>query len=355
MTTTRARANWRTPDAVKVDVDEHVDRMAWLLERRDGIGGTDAATILGVHVTSTMSSVPTRTIADVYADKVAEGEPVEEDKPIFALGHAAEPLLIAEVERRKGVRTRRAGFYRHKDNRWAYASPDALSSDNGIIECKTAGRRGKTAAAWLNGEVSPHAFAQAQHYLYVTGRARIYFAVGIRDDRQDWESVPRDEWDDDFLRRVIMDVVVIGPVERDDEFIADMVAREREVWEAIVAREPRPEWDGPIDYSKVTPRAGAEVEAVIPEMVLDDIARLDVIKAQQAELNAERKHIEASLKGAIRDAEFLAADGRRVAQWGGYEKQIFDERAFRRDHPDLAAEYTTTTTYRRLKILKEDA
>ncbi|MFT4288135.1 YqaJ viral recombinase family protein [Nocardioides sp.] len=353
-TTTKARANWRTPDAVRVDVDEHADRLAWLKERRAGIGGTDAAVLMGMHVSLTMSTVADVTPAHVFLSKTATDEPVEDDKNIFAFGHAMEPALIARVEDRYGLTVRPGGFYRHKADEWRYANPDGLASDGGLVECKTASHRSKAGAKWLAGDLSEHAWAQSQHYLAVTGRTHTYYSVGIRDDTTGWESVPRHLWGEPwFAEMAVREWVQVGPIPRDEDFISALIEREREFWGYVVAGDLPESLAAGIPAAERWPVAvpDFEVAAAIPDMTLDDLARLGIIKTEQAKLAEERAAIEGRIKSEIGRGEFLTAGGHRVARWQTVSKSDFDKKSFGMEYPDLLEQFTRRGTARRLTIL----
>lgn len=332
MTTTssKPRANWRTPDATRVDVDEATDRLAWLNERRNGIGGTDAAVLMGTHVGGV-------TPRDVFRDKTATDEPSELDLPMFRFGHMLEPRLLVEAADKHGIQVRPGGLYRNKAETWRYANPDALTSDGGILECKTTGTTTKHYKVWKSGDISPHAYDQAQHYLAVTGRAHVRFVVGV--NPPGWRDLPESEWVD-----AVEEILHVGPIERDEARIAEILEAERDFWACVVAGELTTRW------------APREVEADIPEMVADDIARLVAIKAQQAELKREREAIEKRFRGAIGDeGGFLTVNGTPRISLTTYEADTFDKTAFGEAHPDLLAEFTVKAPRTRLSIVGGDA
>jgi len=66
---------------------------AWLAERKRGIGGSDAAAILGLS--------KFRTPLQVYLDKIGQAPPIEETAPM-RWGKKLEPLILDEYEQIKG-------------------------------------------------------------------------------------------------------------------------------------------------------------------------------------------------------------------------------------------------------------
>ena len=72
-------------------------REEWLQERKAGIGCSEIAAILGLN--------PWRSPLDVYLDKIGEGRPQEETRPM-RLGKAFEPAILAEYTKETGREAR---------------------------------------------------------------------------------------------------------------------------------------------------------------------------------------------------------------------------------------------------------
>ena len=327
---TKIRANWRTPDAVRVEVDENADRAAWLRERRNGVGGTDITVLMGTHTAG-------MTPEAIYDEKVSAEPPVEANMPWFRFGHVLEPRLLAEASDYHGVAVRPGGLFRNKAEPWRYANPDALTADGGILECKTTGKDTQAAKDWREGIVSSHAYDQTQWYLAVTGRAHARYVIGI--NPPGWRKMDESQWVD-----AVNEVIHVGPIARDEDRIADLIEAARDFWACVEDRALTTRWK---------PR---EVEAAIPQFTLDDLARLGAIKAEQDRLKKERELIEGRLKAEIgSDGGFLTVGGVRRAKWSHFPKERFDKKRFEVDHPDLAREYTTTYEGTLLTIVGGDA
>lgn len=78
-------------------------------------------------------------------------------------------------------------------------------------------------------------------------------------------------------------------------------------------------------------------------------AELKELKAMQEELAAEISAIEDEIKAAMGDQEQLIAGGYKIT-WKVVTSSRFDSSRFKKDHADLAAQYTKTTTMRRFCI-----
>ena len=78
-------------------------------------------------------------------------------------------------------------------------------------------------------------------------------------------------------------------------------------------------------------------------------AELKELKAMQEELSAEISAIEDEIKAAMGDQEQIIAGGYKIT-WKAVTSSRFDSSAFKKANPELAAQYTKTTTTRRFTI-----
>lgn len=78
-------------------------------------------------------------------------------------------------------------------------------------------------------------------------------------------------------------------------------------------------------------------------------AELKELKAMQEELAAEISAIEDEIKAAMGDQEQIIAGGYKIT-WKAATSSRFDSSAFKKANPELAAQYTKTTTTRRFTI-----
>jgi putative phage-type endonuclease len=130
-----------------------MSREDWLRERRRGIGGSEAAAILGLS--------PWATPLDVYLDKIGEGEDVEETEAMY-FGTILEGVVADEFSRRTGLKVRRRNaLLTHPDYPWMIANIDRMVVGGGLLECKTC----NAFNPW-NGVVPEHYQIQVQHYRF---------------------------------------------------------------------------------------------------------------------------------------------------------------------------------------------
>ena len=116
------------------------DREQWLLARREGIGGSDAAAIMGVNDFSSELAV--------YVDKIGKAAPEDGASEVADWGRIFEPAIVKEYARRSERRVVRGG--RLLRNRLArhhlvtldgvqLTRPPPWAKGPGVVEVKTTG------------------------------------------------------------------------------------------------------------------------------------------------------------------------------------------------------------------------
>jgi len=73
------------------------------------------------------------------------------------------------------------------------------------------------------------------------------------------------------------------------------------------------------------------------------------LKRMKEEIEAEITSMEDEIKSAMGDEETLLAGAFKVT-WTPYTSSRFDSTRFKKDHAELAAAYTKTTTARRFSV-----
>lgn len=269
-------------------VDQHVGRALWLDDRRKGIGGTDAAAILGLSRYSSPFQV--------WLTKKNLDAPRVETEPMW-WGTAVEPLIAARFASRTGLEVwkpthddGRPRLLAHPEHPCLLASPDYLVRGRPEgLECKTS----RQDAEWGEpgtDEVPPGYIIQCQHYMSITGYRRWYLAALIGGND---------------LRTYV--------IEADDELAATMTERLVDWWARYIEGGERP----PIDGTDETrdwlqqryplnrrPLAPAPPESLLPA------ERLHHVRQTLTEAEELRRANENALKELIGDA-----DGIEAADW----------------------------------------
>lgn len=297
-------------------------REDWLAWRRRGIGGSDAAALVGLS--------PWATPFTVYADKLGL-IPEQGDNEAMRQGRELEEYVARRFREATGKSVRRCNaIIQHPRHEFMLANVDRLvcGEDSGL-ECKTMNPRSPAASALEHGDVPPQYYVQCQHYMAVTGLKQWYLAILVLGTAFYWYEIPRHDGD-----------------------IAALEAAEAAFWNEHVLPRAAPDPDD-------TPRCEAVLKQLYPhahDVKQTDLTgeqtalnRLSQIKRAQAALERERRGLENKLRARMRDAAVGYADGYAVSLCERVRTSL-DAHALRADHPELLEQYTKTTTYRPLTI-----
>lgn len=241
------------------------DRAAWLAHRQNGIGASDAPTVLGLTRKSPFQ---------LWAEKTAQAEPDDLSRFSYVrIGQLIEPAVLqlyrelAEVD---AVLAQPFTVHQHAERPYLFCTPDAWQIDPDgeriPVQIKTTGAR--FARNWRD---APPAAAQAQLQaeLAVLGAPRGVLVALIGGQYLRWFTV-----------------------ERHDRFIDAMLDLLDGFWRHVWTRTP-PEPDGSDATRQTIGRmypesAGVEEIAALPEAADDWTDRIEAIDAQVDALTAER-------------------------------------------------------------------
>lgn len=212
---------------------------AWKHTRRIGLGGSDAAVLMGVN--------PYKDEFCVYVDKVCDELPDDQQRETAYWGTQIEPLVAIEFEKRSKLVVASPEYFFQSDVHpfvvgtldrfvldtsinsdrvrqvedielvkagFARRSPDHMNywPIKGPLEIKTTSAYSKK--YWASGP-HPYAHAQLQHYLLLTGFPGGWIACLIGGQLYVDYYVPRDE-----------------------DFIEELLKRESEFWKRVENRDP---------------------------------------------------------------------------------------------------------------------
>lgn len=174
-------------------------REEWLQERRKGIGGSDAAKVLGVSRWGGPLSV--------YLEKKGLYVPEDPGEPAY-WGTVLEDVVAREFEKRSGLRVQRQNkIFQHAEYPWMLANVDRrIVGQNKGLECKTASNF--MGDEWEGDELPDSYYIQIQHYMAVMGWESCWVACLIGGQRY-----------------------VQKEVQRNSELINTIIEKEREFWE----------------------------------------------------------------------------------------------------------------------------
>lgn len=302
-------------------------REEWLDVRKNGIGSSEVATIVGLN--------PFETPYELWRRKRGLDAPQEESFAMKA-GHYLEDAVAQfwhdETGRDIIKRSAIDWIIRRDDKPWMQVSPDRTfwldgkhSNDNkGILECKT------TQLAVDGDDLPKHWFCQVQYQLGVAeieqgsiawltqGREFGYRDITLVPDFYGWLCEEAERFYTDCI---------IGGKEPDATSVRDVLLK----------------------FSRHTD--GKVIE--VTEELYGAYTQLKEVKKSLAALDEQKEALEEKLKIAFGDAEALSYGGHTIATFKAPKPSMkFDAKAFTAAHPELAEEFTAEVQGNRRFLLK---
>lgn len=291
----------------------------WLAERRKGIGGSDASTLLGFNRYGSA--------LELWLDKT--GRPmVDIDTEAMARGRWLEPVIRERFARDQSMEVRPAGLYQSLAHPLLLCTPDGLTGDGAGLEIKTT--TGWLKGDWSDGQVSDHAELQAQHAMAVTGRDYWWVAVSI----------------DGWLPR-------IRRVDRDQRIIDTIIAVAERWWADYVLTDTPPPLTGGAAENEAMRDWQDTVDPDKTVVMTDELAgllrRLDAAKQTARDAEAEVVTLDTRVRALIGDAETVIAppdpdQPKPVVLATCKANGTFSTKRFTAAEPELAAEFTGART-----------
>lgn len=305
-------------------------REEWLEVRKNGIGSSEVATIVGLN--------PWETPYQLWRRKVGLDEPKQENAAMRN-GHHLEDAVSKmwndatgrEIIKRSAIdwiiRDNDRPYLQVSPDRTYWLSDDSRANDNkGILEIKTTRMK-------VDPEDLPkYWFAQVQYQLGVAGYeqgslAWLSAGQGFDFGYQDLKLVPDFyEWLVDSVSRFWQDNIV-GMQEPSAVNVTDVLLK----------------------YNRHTYRKIIECS----DEVFTAYEILKEVRTEIKDLEDRKAVLEETIKMAFADAEALSYGGQTIATWKAPKASLkFDAEAFQADHPDLAKPYMKEMQGSRRFLLK---
>ena len=273
-----------------------MDREQWLRERMQGIGGSDAAAVLGLSKWKTPYAL--------YLEKRGEA-PASDDSEPMRWGRLLEPVVRQEYAERSGEVVRLpTEMLRHARYPWMLATVDGITDTGRLVELKTA----RSAEDWGEpgtDEIPQAYLIQVQHYLEVTELevADVAVLIGGQDFRQ-------------------------YEVEADAELQDMIVEAEAQFWDRVQRADP----PDPVTLSDVMAKYGraSRPGAVIATAeVAQAVAALAAVRTEKGALDEVDEQLRARILGAFGNLDTLVdVDGQVLATWkAARPSQVIDWKA----------------------------
>lgn len=305
---------------VKIVNCKEIDRATWLEYRRAGIGGSDAAVIVGLN--------PFRSLSELYADKMGL-LPDKEDTEQMRIGRDLEEYVARRFCEATGKKVRRNNWMWHKDGSpYLTANVDReIVGENAGLECKTTSAFAKS--DFENGEIPLYYYCQCCHYMDVMGYDRMYLAVLVLGKAFYWFEI-----------------------DRNDDEIKALENAENAFWQNHILPQIPPEGDGSESAERATSaifpakRAEDPINLFPADDLIKDYLRLQMdLKAIEKQANKVKESIQAFLGGAQ-----AGKSDRYVASWKETESTRVDTKALKDRYPQVYAAVAKTSTVRRFTV-----
>ncbi|MEY8419654.1 lambda-exonuclease family protein [Oscillospiraceae bacterium 44-5] len=326
----------------------NLSREDWLAYRRQGIGGSDAAAVLGIS--------PFRTAVDLYYDK--RNLPIEEDEGNWVameVGNLLEDLVARIFAKKTGLNIyRRKCMFRHPDHPWMLADLDFLVEmpDGGtaILECKTTNYNARDKWEYNGKPIVPAYYeVQGRHYMAVMDLNRIYFCCLYGNNE---------------------DEVIIRHIDRDMDYEEELIFLEKDFWQNNVQAQVEPQYienNGELILESLRRLMGPSAKDAPPVLLTppqfarvfrflelqEEKKRLD---AESNRLKAEKDRMKALIAagmGSSRTAVYEDASGSYTVTFKpSYKESIVKDSLLRlkESHPDIYAEYVSISESRRFSV-----
>ena len=291
----------------------------WLELRLKGIGGSDAAVVMGLN--------PWKSPLDLWLEKTGEYVSEPEDNERMYWGTALEDVVAKEFMIRTGYKVRRKNkTLWHKKYSFMLANVDRMLVDfRAGLECKTAGHH--AADDWEAG-VPGYYMPQVQHYMAVTDCPVWFVAVLIAG--QEYRCYR---------------------VDYDGAYINDMIQAEDKFWRLVLDKIPPPVGGTKADteaIKKLYPVAG-DKSIELPFEAFELIQRYERACDEEKKVQLLKDEAVNQLKNMLGDASQGTVYDRKVI-WSNVTQRRFDSDALKKEQKELYEKYLKESSFRRFSI-----
>lgn len=233
----------------------------WLKIRKQGIGGSDVAAVLGIS--------PWTSPFMLYQDKTSDEASSDGETVAMKAGKSLEGLIIRLLERKFGVPVTPA----HEmacvaEKPFVMGNPDAfmmcVNGKKRIVEIKTVNAR-IADDEWGEGRVPPHYETQVRQYMAVYDEecddTAYIVALPISEGERAIAAMFMEfsenltENNLDLFEEQFGSKLIIRTLERDKEYEQALIEAETEFWEQHITAKVPPKADSPLDLDFMLRRA----------------------------------------------------------------------------------------------------
>ena len=304
---------------VKIAYTKDMDREKWLEYRRLGIGGSDAATVVGLNPWSSRLAL--------YADKIGL-MPEKESTEAMRQGSDLEDYGAQRWMEATGKVCQRYNYlFSNEQYPWGIANIDRkVVGESSLLEIKTTSVWNKT--DFENGEIPPQYYTQCMHYLAISGFDRAYLAVLV-------------------LNKAFHTFVI----ERNEAEIEALMQAEKAFWEQHIVPRIAPDPDGSessqavLDLQERTEDTELMLDA---DNLFDELERVKGMKKEYEDQEDELKQLIIARMGNKSRAQAQKWSATYLTQ----ERSSIDKARLMKFYPQAYADAIQTSTYRTFRVKK---
>lgn len=306
------------------------DRAEWLEMRKNGIGASEVASVVGIS--------PWTTPFALFLRKTGQVPPIEENNAMH-MGHLLEGVVVQLWEEQTGFKAVKASakdiIYQDPEHPWRIVTPDRIAFEVNpvtgkkqkvLVEAKT------SSMSFDPDNLPAYYVAQCQYQMLVTGVHVCYLC---------WLTAGRD--------------FGYARIEYDAEF-AEWLAEEVDTfWVESVLGGKEPDAISVEDLAVKIPKSTPDKSVEADEKAIDQVNVLREKKAMYDALEVEIKDLQDSLKMYMADSETLVdGAGNVLVTWkSAKERTSFDSKTFAAENQDLYDRYCKTVPGSRSFLLKK--
>lgn len=289
-----------------------------LKEHDEGLGGSDAPRYAHMNF-------------DLWREKIGDAPPREIGER-GDWGSRLEPAVRDWLAEQLGREICNLPTVHHAELPWLIGHLDGITREPQLdaaegVEIKTADRVYEQEWGEVGtDEVPIRHVLQVHHYMLCTAIRRFHLAVLLGGNH---------------ARRYVIDY--------DPELARMLLERAKAFWHHVTTRTPpTPTTLDHVDYLYPTSR-----ESLIKASttIVDAIGLLNVFRRQESTARRAAEEVEVQVKTFMGNSAVLTdAKGHRLATWRQQGRDYTDLRTLGRDHPDLVAQYRTTSNFRVFRL-----
>lgn len=300
-----------------------INHEEWLELRKNGIGGSDAAAIVGLN--------PYVTPYKLWAEKTGR-LPDQEDNEAMRQGRDLEDYVAKRFEEATGKKVRRQNsMLMHSEYDFLLANIDRrIVGENAGLECKTTSIM--NLKKFKTGEYPDNYYVQCVHYMAVTGADKWYLAVLVLNQGFYYFEIKRDETE-----------------------IETLINTEVEFWNNHIVPDIAP----PVDGYKPTSEAIDKVykDAKDEECQLIGLSSIETLLELQKTIKAleiEEEKLQQQIKVELGECQVGYCDKYKIT-WKEQTKNTISKDLIKEQYPDVdISKISKTSTFRVFKINNQE-